>query len=92
MVMEHKSTALIKAAGINVGSFGPGLFAKALADVNIESPICNIGAGGPSQAAGAVPGAAPTLCTMAAPAEEKEVRSKEDSEESDDDMGFGLSN
>ena len=76
MVTEHKSTALIKAAGINVASFGPGLFAKTLANVNIESPICNVGAGRPAQAAGPVSGAAPTTCTTAAPAGEKEVEAK----------------
>ncbi|XP_061043066.1 large ribosomal subunit protein P1-like [Eubalaena glacialis] len=71
-VTEDKINALIKAAGVNVEAFRPGLFAKALANVNIRSLICNMGAG-------------------AAPAEEKKVEAKkEESEESDDDMGFGL--
>ncbi|MBZ3880857.1 von Willebrand factor A domain-containing protein 5A [Sciurus carolinensis] len=57
----------------------PGLFAKALTNVNIGSLICNVGAGGPAPS------------TAAAPAEEKKVEAKKDeSEESDDDMGFGL--
>ncbi|KAB0399762.1 hypothetical protein E2I00_011520 [Balaenoptera physalus] len=47
-VTEDKINALIKAAGINAEPFWPGLFAKALANVNIGSPICNVGTGGPA--------------------------------------------
>ena len=68
------------------------LFARqALASVNIGSPICSVGAGGPAPAAGAAPAGGPTPSTTAAPAVEKEVEAKEEeSEESDDDMGFGV--
>ena len=84
-VTEDKINALIKAAGVNAEPCWPGLFAKALAKVNIGSLICNVGAGGPAPAAGAAPAGGP------APAEEKKVEAKkEESEESDDDMGFGL--
>ncbi|KAB0394168.1 hypothetical protein J1605_015519 [Eschrichtius robustus] len=68
-VTEDKINALIKAAGVNVEPFWPGLFAKALASVNIGSLICNVGAGGPAPAGG------PASSTTAAPAEES--RSKE---------------
>ncbi|XP_043839626.1 60S acidic ribosomal protein P1-like [Dromiciops gliroides] len=86
-VTEDKINALIKAAGVNVEPFWPGLFAKVLNNVNIASLICNVGVGGPAPAAG---GAAPA--STAAPAEEKkkEEAKKEESEECDDDMGFGL--
>ncbi|KAL4682039.1 hypothetical protein H8958_019455 [Nasalis larvatus] len=64
---------------------------QALANVNIGSLICNVGAGGPAPAAGAAPAGGPAPSTAAAPAEEKKVEAKkEESEESDDDMGFGL--
>ncbi|XP_006902027.1 PREDICTED: 60S acidic ribosomal protein P1-like [Elephantulus edwardii] len=90
-VTEDKINALIKAAGVNVEPFCPGLFGKTLANVNIGSLICNVGAGGPAPAAGPAPAGGLAPLTAAAPVEEKKVEAKkEESEESDDDMGFGL--
>nr|XP_034347252.1 60S acidic ribosomal protein P1-like isoform X1 [Arvicanthis niloticus] len=81
MVTEDKINALIKAAGVSVEPFCPGSFAKALANVNIGSLICNVGAGGPAPSTAAAPAAA----------EEKKVEAKkEESKESEDDMGFDL--
>ncbi|XP_059960357.1 large ribosomal subunit protein P1-like isoform X1 [Mesoplodon densirostris] len=63
----------------------------ALANVNIGSLICNVGTGGPAPAAGAARAEGPACPTTAAPAEEKKVEAKkEEPEESDDDVGFGL--
>uniref|UniRef100_A0A2R8ZFB2 Large ribosomal subunit protein P1 n=1 Tax=Pan paniscus TaxID=9597 RepID=A0A2R8ZFB2_PANPA len=82
-ITEDKINALVKAAGVNVEPFWSSLFAMALANVNIGSLIYNVGAGGPA------PAWDPARSTAAAPAEKKVEANKEESEESDDDMGFG---
>ncbi|CAD7693381.1 unnamed protein product [Nyctereutes procyonoides] len=75
----------LKPAGINVEPLWSGLFAKALANVNIRSLICNEGVGGPTPAAGAVSARGPAPSTTAVPAEEKKAETqKEESEDSDD--------
>ncbi|XP_061047390.1 large ribosomal subunit protein P1-like [Eubalaena glacialis] len=76
-VTEDKINALMKAAGVNVEPFWPGLFAKALANVNIGSLMCNVGAGGPAPAAGTTPAGGPAPSPTAAPAEEKKVEGEE---------------
>ena len=77
----------MKAAGVDVEPYWPGLFAKALESCNVKDLITNVGSGvGAAPAGGAAPAAG-----GAAPAEEKkEEKVEEPEEESDDDMGFGL--
>ncbi|XDB66975.1 hypothetical protein ABFV05_020591 [Capra hircus] len=66
-------------------------YQEVLANGNDGSLVCNMGAGGLVPAAGAEPAGGPVPSTTAAPAKEKKVEAeKEESEESDDDMGFGL--
>ncbi|GAB0098450.1 60S acidic ribosomal protein P1 [Sergentomyia squamirostris] len=89
-VTGEKINTILKAAGVEVEPYWPGLFAKALEGVNVKDLITNIGSGvGAAPAAG---GAAPAAAAAAeAPAAaKKEEKKEEEPEESDDDMGFGL--
>ncbi|XP_072350402.1 large ribosomal subunit protein P1-like [Scyliorhinus torazame] len=85
-VTEDKLNVLIKTAGVTIEPFWPSLFAKALANIDVNSLICNVGAGSSAPAAAAV---VSTAAHVAAE-EEKDEKKQEESEESDDDMGFGL--
>ncbi|XP_038657207.1 60S acidic ribosomal protein P1-like [Scyliorhinus canicula] len=53
-VTEDKLNALIKTAGVTIEPFWPSLFAKALANIDVNSLICNVGAGSSDPAAAAV--------------------------------------
>merc|ERR1712046_185419 len=77
---------VIKAAGVSVEPFWPGLFASALTGVDVAGLITNIGSGVGSAPAG---GAAAAAGGEAAPAEEEKKEESEE-EESDSDMGFDL--
>ncbi|XP_031830721.1 ribosomal protein LP1 [Nomia melanderi] len=88
-VTGEKIQTILKAANVDVESYWPGLFAKALEGVNVKELITKVGSG-----VGAAPAAAPTgvaapAAAEAAPAKE-EKKKEEPEEESDDDMGFGL--
>nr|ALS04977.1 60S acidic ribosomal protein P1 [Calanus sinicus] len=87
-ITPEKLTTILKAAGVDVEPYWPGLFAKALESCDLKTLITTVGSGvGSAPAAGAAPaagGAAPAA--EAAPAKKEE----EPEEEEDDDMGFGL--
>merc|ERR1712121_129179 len=83
-ITGEKMAKIIAAANVNVETFWPGLFAKALQGRNIGDLICNVGS---APAAG---GAAPAAAGGDAPAAAAEEKKEESDEESDDDMGFGL--
>merc|ERR1711922_51773 len=81
-ITADKISALLSAAKVEVESFWPGLFAKAVNGIDVKAIVGNVGVG--SGSAGAAAGG------EAAAAEEAKEEVKEDSEEeSDDDMGFG---
>ncbi|XP_013168485.1 PREDICTED: 60S acidic ribosomal protein P1 [Papilio xuthus] len=88
-VTGEKISTILKAAGVDVEPYWPGLFAKALEGVNVRDLITNIGSG---VGAAPAPGGAPAAASAAAPSSEpaKEEKKEEEPEESDDDMGFGL--
>ncbi|EFN72683.1 60S acidic ribosomal protein P1 [Camponotus floridanus] len=89
-VTGEKIQTILKAANVNVDSYWPGLFAKALEGINVKELITNIGSGvGAAPAGAGAPAAAAPASTEAAPAKE-EKKKEEPEEESDDDMGFGL--
>lgn len=83
----EKIQTILKAANVDVEPYWPGLFAKALEQVNIKELITNIGAGTGAAPSGGAPAAATPAA--AAPVEEKK-KEPEPEEESDDDMGLGF--
>merc|ERR1711972_186538 len=78
---------VIKAAGVSVEPFWPGLFASALSGIDVNKLITNIssGVGASTPTGGAAAGGA---SADAAPAEEAKKEESEESD-SDSDMGFG---
>merc|ERR1712029_319380 len=85
-ITSEKLTTILKAAGVSVEPYWPGLFSKALEGMNVKELISNVGS-----SAGAAPAGGAAPAADAAPAAEaKKEEKKEESEESDEDMGFGL--
>merc|ERR1712042_292705 len=83
-VTPEKITTILKAAGVDVEPYWPGLFSKALESADLKALITNVGSGvGAAPAAGgaapAAGGAAPAAAAEAPKKEEK----KEESEEED---------
>lgn len=84
VVQADNIATIVKAAGVEVESYWPSLFAKLAEKKNFDDLITNVGAGGGvAVAAGGAAGAA--AGGAAAPAEEEKVE-----EEEDEDMGFSL--
>ena len=77
-VTEDKINALIKAADVNVEHFWLCLFAKALANVNIGSLICKVGAGGLDASSWCCTHRRSCPIHTAAPAEDKKVEAKKE--------------
>merc|ERR1719495_225125 len=83
-VTPEKITTILKAAGVEVEPYWPGLFSKALESCDLKSLITNVGSGvGGAPAAGGA--AAPAAGGAAPAAEEKKEEKKEESEEEEDD-------
>jgi len=93
-ITADKINSLLNAANVKVPPFWPGLFARVLANKNLDDLILNAGGGGAPAPSGPAPAAA------AAPKEEEqkggkggkkeEKKEEKKKEESDEDMGFGL--
>ena len=89
-VQGEKIQTIIKAAGVDIEPYWPGLFAKALENINVKDLITNIGSGvGAAPAGGAAPAAGAAAPAVVEPAKEEKKKESEP-EESDDDMGLGL--
>lgn len=86
----EKIQTVLKAAGVEVEPYWPGLFAKALEGVNVKELISNVGSGAGAGPAAAAPAAAQAAAPAAAEAKEDKKKKEESDEGSDDDMGFGL--
>merc|ERR1712142_758392 len=85
-ITADKISALLSAANVDVESYWPGLFAKAVNGIDVKAIVGNVGVG-----SGSAPAAGGAAAGGEAAAEEAKEEVKEESEEeSDDDMGFGL--
>lgn len=86
-VTAEKLQTLLKESKVDVESYWPGLFAKAVESLSLKDLVSNIGAGAGAPAAAAAGGSA----DAPAAAEKKEEKKEEEEEEEDDgDMGFSL--
>ena len=86
-ITSDKMMALIEAAGVEVESIWPTIFAKALSGKDLGALLFNVGAGGAAAAPAAAAATGAPAKGAAAPAAAAKVEEKE---ESDEDMGFGL--
>jgi large subunit ribosomal protein LP1 len=88
-ITADKIATLVKAAGVQVEGYWPGLFAKLCEKRSVEDLITNVGSGGGGAVSvSAAPSAGGAAAVAEAPKEEE--KKEEPKEESDDDMGFSL--
>jgi large subunit ribosomal protein LP1 len=86
-ITNDKLSTLIEAAGLEVDSIWPTIFAKALQGKDLSALLFSVGSG-PAVSGGAAPAA--SAGGAAAAKEEAPAAKEEEKEESDEDMGFGL--
>ena len=84
LVQADKLSALIDAAGLEVESIWPTIFAKALAGKNVNDMIANVGSAAAVSAPAAGAPAAGGAAAGGAAKEEKKEEKKKEEEESDD--------
>ncbi|CAH2069295.1 hypothetical protein Bca4012_019246 [Brassica carinata] len=89
-ITSDKIATLVKAAGVEIESYWPMLFAKMAEKRNVTDLIMNVGAGGGGGGAPVAAAAPAAAGGAAAAAPAKEEKKDEPAEESDGDLGFGL--
>ncbi|ESQ50192.1 hypothetical protein EUTSA_v10002126mg [Eutrema salsugineum] len=89
-ITSEKIATLVKAAGVEIESYWPMLFAKMAEKRNVTDLIMNVGAGGGGGGAPVAAAAPAAAGGAAAAAPAKEEKKDEPAEESDGDLGFGL--
>ncbi|XP_014663970.1 PREDICTED: 60S acidic ribosomal protein P1-like [Priapulus caudatus] len=90
-ITGEKINTVLKAANVEIEPFWPSLYAKSMEDVDVKKLITAIGSAPAPGGGGPVGGGAPDAkADGAAPADAEKKPEKVESEESDDDMGFGL--
>eukprot|EP00039_Didymoeca_costata_P017842 m.331120 g.331120 ORF g.331120 m.331120 type:complete len:113 (+) comp16648_c0_seq1:91-429(+) len=88
-ITGEKIGEIVKASGVEVEGYLPGLFGNACKGMDVATLVASVGSGGGGGGGGgAAGGDAPAAGGDAPAAEEKKEEAKEESEE--EDMGFGL--
>eukprot|EP01115_Flamella_aegyptia_P011821 TRINITY_DN56828_c0_g1_i1.p1 TRINITY_DN56828_c0_g1~~TRINITY_DN56828_c0_g1_i1.p1 ORF type:complete len:113 (-),score=91.20 TRINITY_DN56828_c0_g1_i1:46-384(-) len=88
-VTADKINNILKAAGVEVEAYWPGLFARVLKDKKVEDLVANVGGAAPA-ATGAVAPAQAAASDKKEDKKEDKKKKEEPKEEEDEDMGLGL--
>ncbi len=90
-ITAEKLQTILKAANVEVEPYWPGLFSKALENLDIKALITNVGSGvGAAAPVASAGGAQQSTAQTEAKEDKKKEKEPESEEEEDDDMGFGL--